>query len=187
MGAIRETPPVKLLLPMFSGDRALFCVAEEAMVARFGPLDYASAPIPFTFTHYYDAEFGEALERRFLSFERLIDPAELAAIKVYTNDLEERLGENKRGRLQRRINLDPGYLSLGKLVLATTKDHAHRIYLGQGIFAEVTLSYRGGRFQAWPWTYPDYQSEAYRAVLREVRAIYAGQLKALARGKPDRR
>jgi len=181
VGAIRQTPAVKLLLPMFSGDRTLFRVAEEAMVARYGPVDYASAPIPFAYTHYYDAEFGEELERRFLAFERLIDPSELATIKVFTNDLEERLGETIKGTIQRRINLDPGYLSLGKLVLATTKDHAHRIYLGQGIFAEVTLSYRGGRFQSWPWTYPDYQSEAYRAVLREVRAIYAAQLKALRR------
>ena len=182
MGEIRQTPPVKLLLPMFSADPDLFQRAEEVMITRYGPTDYASAPLPFNYTHYYDKEFGEALERRFVAFERLIDPSELAAVKVFTNELEERLGSVEQGALRRRINLDPGYLSLGKLVLATTKDHAHRIYLGRGIFAEVTLAYRNGGYQSWPWTYPDYQSEAYHAILREVRAIYATQLKALRHG-----
>ena len=177
MGAIRKPLPVKLIMPMFSGHSELFVVVGRALVDRFGPVDYRSPGLPFDHTDYYRNEFGGGLERRFLAFEKLIDPGELAGIKRLTNDLEE--GWAQGGK--RRINLDPGYISGSKLVLATTKNHGHRIYLGQGIYAEVTLAYRDQDFRALPWTYPDYASEAYIEIMREIRRIYMAQLRALRR------
>jgi len=160
---------------MFAGDISLLEEAGQILGTCFGPVDYRSVHIPFTFTTYYEPEFGRNLVRQFLAFERLVDPGRLAAIKVLTNELEERLGELGR----RRVNLDPGYMSEAKLVLATTKNHSHRIYIGQGIYAEVTLSWRDRDWRAWPWTYPDYQSEAYLDVLRTIRGIYCEQIRVL--------
>jgi hypothetical protein len=175
MGNITEPLPVKLIVPMFSGCPGLFAAAEGALVAHFGPVDYRSVRLPFTHTTYYAREFGEGLERQFLAFERLIDPGRLAEIKLLTNALEETFAEGGR----RRINLDPGYISEAKLVLATAKNHGHRIYLGRGIYAEVTLTYRDKDFRPWPWTYPDYQSEPYLRILRAIRGIYVAQLRAM--------
>jgi len=148
MGQIKRPLPVKLIVPMLSAHAELFDVAGQTLAARFGPPDFTSARMPFNHTQYYAEEFGAVLERGFVSFERLIDPGELAEVKVYTNELEA--GWSAEGR--RRINLDPGYLSPGKLVLATTKDQAHRLYLGHGIYGEVTLAYRDKDFRPWPWT-----------------------------------
>jgi len=173
VGKVRLPEPVKLVVPMLAADEALFALAEEALCERYGPVDYRSPTLPFTHTDYYAREFGAGLMRRFIAFERLIDPGQLPEIKRWTNDLEARWSVEGR----RRINLDPGYISLAKLVLATTKDHGHRIYVGQGIYAEVTLSFRGKDFQPWPWTYPDYASEAYRAILRAIRDVYMRQLR----------
>ncbi len=174
MGTACAPPPVKLVVGMLTAEPALFDVARVALVATYGPADHESTTLPFDQTTYYDAEFGAPLWRRFLAFQRLIAPDELPAIKRHTNALEQTWAQEGR----RRINLDPGYLSLGKLVLATTKDYSHRLYLGQGIYGEVTLSYRSGAWQPWPWTYPDYRTPAYHAILDEIRALYRQQLRA---------
>lgn len=175
MGSIKAPVPVKLIVPMFTGDASLFQRAEELLVSYFGPLDYRSVRLPFAHTDYYTPEFGAPLQRQFIAFEQLVDPGDLAAIKHHTNALEQRFSQAGR----RSINLDPGYVSAAKLVLATTKDHSHRIYLTQGIYAEVTLSYHHGDWQTLPWTYPDYASDAYRAILGDVRALYMAQLREL--------
>ncbi|NLG28242.1 MAG: DUF4416 family protein [Chloroflexi bacterium] len=177
MGRIREALPVKLIVPMLSASPALLSEASAALSARFGPVDYASAHLPSTYTEYYTEEMGPGLQRYFVSFGPLIDAGALAEIKLTTNALEQEWSE--RGK--RRVNLDPGYLAPGKLVLATTKDHAHRVYLGRGIYAEVTLAYRDGAFAPWQWTYPDYCSAGYHAILREIRTLYMEQLRAQPR------
>jgi len=183
MGKIHEPLPVKLLMPMFSGVPQLFEAAEASLAGHFGPVDYRSPRLPFAHTTYYEREFGSDLERQFLSFERLIDPGRLAEIKLLTNALEEQLGEPgcRTSPVRRRINLDPGYIAEAKLVLATTKNYDHRIYIGRGIYAEVTLVYREKDFRPCPWTYPDYRSEEYLEVFRAVRRIYVAQLKELRR------
>jgi hypothetical protein len=169
--------PVKLIVPMLSASPVLLSEASAALSARFGPVDYASARLPFSYTTYYTEEMGPHLQRCFVSFEPLIDAGALAEIKLTTNALEQQWSEcGKRG-----VNLDPGYLAPGKLVLATTKDHAHRIYLDRGIYAEVTLAYRDGAFAPWPWTYPDYRSADYHAILRQIRTLYMEQLRAQQR------
>jgi len=115
---------------------------------------------------------GAGIKRQFVSFTRLILTEQLPAIKLLTNEIEQDLALNGK----RRVNIDPGYLNLAKVVLATTKDYSHRLYLGQGIYGEVTLTYAKGKFNPFPWTYPDYQTQAYRQFFEEIREIYKNQL-----------
>jgi len=143
------------------------------MRAKFGPCDYESASLYFTHTDYYQQEFGSGLKKAFVSFTRLIPPQRLSRIKIITNKIEERLSRDGK----RRVNIDPGYLDLSKVILATTKDFSHRIYLAGGIYAEVTLFYQAGGFKAWPWTYPDYQTDEYIEIFNLIRGLYAQQIK----------
>lgn len=178
MGSIRQPTPVKLVMPMLAGSGAWLERATQALCAQLGPASYVSDDLTFDQTDYYSTEMGAGLLRRFVTFEGLVDPACLAQVKTLTNALESEWSQAG----QRTINLDPGYLSAAKLVLATTKDYAHRIYLGQGIYAEVTLLYRHGAFEALPWTYPDYQSAAYHRILGEIRSRYMVELRAATQG-----
>lgn len=159
---------MKLVTGLLARENSALVEAAQRLCDAFGPADYASAQVPFTQTDYYTAEMGPDLQRQFLSFERLIQPDDLPGIKIVTNRLEADLSVGGR----RRVNVDPGYLAAGKYVLATTKDQQHRLYLGQGIFAEVALRYRGGAWQPWDWTYPDYRSPDYARILAEIRALY---------------
>lgn len=173
MGKVKEPLPVKLIASLFAGSGELLEEARVRLSQEFGPVDYESELLPFDHTNYYAAEFGENLKRRFVAFVELVHPGKLAEIKRLTNALEmEWAVEGKR-----RINIDPGYVSHSKLVLATTKNHAHRIYLGQGIYAEVTLHYCRGTFQPWPWTYPDYASPPLIAIFNHIRELYVKQLR----------
>ncbi len=174
MGTIRQPTPVKLVVPMLAGSPAWLDRAQEALCRALGPADYIGEDLPFTYTDYYTAEMGAPLLRRFIALEQLLDPGELAGLKEWTNGLEA--DWSQKGK--RPVNLDPGYLAAAKFVLASTKDYAHRIYLGRGIYAEVTLLYRGGAFAPLPWTYPDYRSQAYHRALGQIRALYMGQLRA---------
>ncbi|MBC7251705.1 MAG: DUF4416 family protein [Anaerolineae bacterium] len=173
MGKIREPLPVKLIVSAFAGGEKFLAEAKARLVTEFGPIDYESVLLPFDHTAYYTPEFGPGLVRRIWAFEPLIAQEALAAIKRRTNDLEMEWAVEGR----RRINLDPGFVSYSKMVLATTKNHAHRIYIGQGIYAEVTLHFRDGSFRAWPWTYPDYASPTYLEIFNQIRALYAAQMK----------
>jgi hypothetical protein len=175
MGAAREPQPVKLVASLLTGEVALLEPVREALVGAWGPIDFASALLPFDHTDYYAPEFGPALQRQIVTFAELIPPGDLPRVKRRTNKLEG--GFLAEGR--RRVNIDPGYVSLGKLVLASTKDHAHRLYLGQGIYGEVTLTYQRGRFRPWPWTYPDYASDRYCDLFEAIRTRYKAQLRTL--------
>jgi hypothetical protein len=119
---------------------------------------------------------GPGLSKQLLAFERLVSADCLAEVKLQTIALETELAAQRTFPETRPLNLDPGLLSLGKFLLATTKDQAHRIYLGRGIFAEVTLHYRAGAFEPWPWTYADYREPAVRAFLGRAREYYRQRL-----------
>jgi hypothetical protein len=136
---------------------------------EFGPRAAISDAFDFTETDYYAAEMGVGLKKQFWAFERLIDPGRLAAIKLTTNFWEAEYAGAGLHAEPRPLNLDPGYLTLAKLVLASTKDHAHRIYLADGIYAEVTLAYRRGAWQPLEWTYPDYRRADYHAFFTNCR------------------
>ncbi|MDD3827849.1 MAG: DUF4416 family protein [Anaerolineae bacterium] len=173
MGTAREPQPVKLIASLLTGEPGLLARVREALAAAWGPIDLQSDLLPFDHTDYYAGELGPGLQRQIVAFERLVSPAELPAAKRLANELEQSLAAGGR----RRVNVDPGYVALGKLVLATTKDHAHRLYLGQGVYGEVTLAYQQGRFRPWPWTYPDYGSEEYCALFARIRERYKAQLR----------
>jgi hypothetical protein len=173
MGQPKTPQQVKLIVSAFAPSDALLASARDALVAEWGVVDYESELLPFAHTRYYEAEFGVGLVRRIWAFARLIDPGSLADIKLRTNELEQGwVVEDKR-----QVNLDAGYVSLAKLVLATTKNHGHRLYLGSGIYAEVTLQYRDGAFRSWPWTYPDYATPQYCALFAEIRQGYLAQVR----------
>lgn len=172
MGLITAHNKVNLVVGLISSRPRLFDEVLKAFSRKFDRPDFISGRINFNFTDYYKAEFGKGLLRVFSSFERLIVPEELADIKVYSNRLEQRF--SRRGK--RLINIDPGYIDSGKLVLATTKDHQHRIYIKDGIYEEVTLRFKGRSFRPWPWTYPDYRSDRYIKIFNEIRRIYRQKL-----------
>jgi hypothetical protein len=177
MGSPKEPKPVKLFVALLSRDRELFLAAEKELAALFGPAESASASLPWAVTGYYETEMGSALLRKFVSFVPLVSPGELAEIKLKTQGLEERYQWNEGERKGRRINIDPGYLDAGKIVLASTKGALHRVYLGSGIYGEVTLLYRNGSFAPLPYTYPDYLWPETLAFFTGLRALYLSQLK----------
>ena len=140
------------------------------MQRRLGPTDLVSEVWPFEQTDYYEAEMGPDLKRQFVSFARPTPPDALAGTKHETNAIEEQIAAQCAGlEITRPVNLDPGYIDFGKLVLATTKDGSHRLYIGQSMYAEVTLHFRDGRWQTWPWTYPDYHRPEYHEFFERVR------------------
>jgi len=176
MGLPTLPPPVKLLVALLSADSSLFTTAITQLEQSYGPLDGESDIFPWNTTDYYRAEMGENLLRKFISFARLISPEDIVGIKLATNTLETTLASIPD---RRRLNLDPGYLDASKLVLASTKNQAHRIYLTQGIYAEVTLLFHHGTFHPFVYTYADYQWPETHTFLRQVRIRYVEQLRAL--------
>ena len=129
---------------------------------------------PFTHSDYYSAEMGDALIKRFLLFSNLLPQDRLPQTKLFSNSVEERFMGKDGGR---RVNIDPGLLTLHNLVLATAKGYAHRIYLGDGIYGEVTLLYQKSGFAPLPWTYPDYQMPQVIGFMSRVREWLKGRLR----------
>ena len=172
MGQVRRPEPVKLIMGMISGETGLFALLQERLSQKFGQIDFESELIPFNHTDYYEPEMGKDLKRKFVSFQLLVDPENIADVKIFTNNLEREFLYPNSNR--RRINLDPGYIEPSKLILASTKNYQHRIYLGKGIYGEVTLRWTKGSFQHRPWTYPDYKSKDYIEVFNQIRKIYLG-------------
>jgi hypothetical protein len=155
--------------------------AEERLVGLFGPIALVSPPYRFCQTAYYLQSMGPELSKHFLVFENLVAPDCLPDAKHRTNALEEELARQELYPEERPLNLDPGILSLGKFQLATTKDQAHRIYLRDGIFAEVTLRFQAGAWEPWPWTYADYREPYVRNFLRQARDYYRERLRQSGR------
>lgn len=145
---------------------------------RFGQVEYVSPLMDFgKYTMYYNREMGNGpIEGKFLSFRELVSPDQLISIKLFTNDLEQEVSVDGR----RTINLDPGYIHASQFVLASTKHWANRIYLGKGIYAEITLMYVHGGFQPLPYTYRNYADPEYRQELEHIRRLYLEKRKKRA-------
>ena len=171
MGQILPPKPVLLLIAVSSRYQEAVEWAEQRAIGEFGPLHLKSAAFDFTETDYYRESMGSDLKKQFLTFADLVDPSELASIKCLTNYWEQEYAQLSSHPEQRPLNLDPGYLTMAKLVLASTKDHAHRLYLAEGIYAEFTLQFRGGGWQACEWTYPDYQRQDFQQFFTRCREI----------------
>ena len=148
-------------------DQDYLSSARESVAGRFGGILLETEPMPWDYSRYYEEELGRPLKRVFIFFEDRIDPGGLAGIKTTTNEIETNLSTEGK----RNINLDPGYLTASKVVLASTKNYSHRIYIGQGIFAEVTLVYREGGYRPHLFTYRDYASDAYAELFERVRGL----------------
>ena len=172
MGKIKPYPPVKLIAAITISDLNLWPDVKTKLESLFSPIDSYSDWYDFTFTDYYRDEMGDHLKKRMVSFQELIQAEQLPEIKLASNELESEFSQNEK----RRVNIDPGYICSAKLVLATTKDYMHRLYLGKGIFGDLHLRIHRGQFQPLDWTYPDYKQPAILHYFTEVRKIYLAQL-----------
>jgi hypothetical protein len=182
MSAPQEPKPGKLVIGLILKDRPLVASAAAELSSAFGSIDLVSSWMPFEYTPYYTPEMGSPLYRRLLTFKTLIPQEELAGIKITTNRLEEKFSHNGK----RRINIDPGYLLHERFVLASGKNFSHRIYIGRGIYADLTLIYQNGEFQRLPWTYPDYADQPILSFLEQVRHKYAVDYRSRIEGGIDR-
>jgi hypothetical protein len=172
MGDVRQPQPVKVFVGLLTAKPLALPVLNGLLEERLGPVDCESPLLDFAYTDYYEPEMGVELKRKFFGFGRLASPDSLVDLKLFTNQVEQTLAINGR----RTVNMDPGYLTPARVVLASTKDFGHRLYLGKGIYGEVTLMYQKKSFLALPWTYPDYRSEVYQRFFKELRRVYMGQL-----------
>jgi hypothetical protein len=177
MGQIRPVVPVKLLVGILTSVPEILPHVEERLAGLFGRIDLRSEAYAFDSTHYYDAEMGSPIERRFLAFETLIVPDAIASIKVRSNDVETEFQARFPG-VRRPVNLDPGYIEQSKIVLASTKNFYHRILIADGIYAEVTQHFEAGEWRSFPWTFPDFRSGRYDAFFSAMRETYRSQLRA---------
>ena len=178
MAAIRQFTSVKLFIGVLVSHAKLISEVEKQLVTAYGPIDHRSPVIPFDFTSYYEAEMGDVIDRIIFSFERLIEAAQLPEIKSQTNRFEEDVAPLYQ-QVNRPVNLDPGYIEQAKVILASTKNFYHRMYLGNGIFGEVTMHFKNNTYQFFPWTYPDYQSKEYQEFFLKMRHIYRTQLRSM--------
>ncbi|MBN1895745.1 DUF4416 family protein [bacterium] len=165
--------PVKLFSGILYTDPACLEKAVGILSSSFGPVDFTSRDFPFDRTDYYRSEMGSPIYRRFVSFEPLILPDEIARIKIVCNGIEAELAADGR----RRVNLDPGYMDFDKVVLASAKYNGDKIYLRDGIWGDLTLRYTFKHFEPYPWSFPDFKSGAYLEVFGAVRRIYKKQMK----------
>lgn len=167
MGKVKDPEPALLFIGTLYSDPGIFIHSQEILDSNFGDILFISSSIPWDYSLYYKNEMGRPLFRQFIFFKNLIDPVTIADIKLKTNEIEEEFSSYGK----RRINLDPGYLTLSKIVLASTKNYAHRIYLGKGIYAEVTLIYKDGTFKPHLFTYRDYQDRTCVDMFINIRGI----------------
>lgn len=194
MSTPREPRPGKAVLSVLAreswwdaGHAGGWLPLHAALTERFGPVDYKSGLMPFDHTGYYEEELGRPLFRRLLGFERLVPLDGLRDMKLATNGLER---AQARPDGTRRVNLDPGLLTLERLVLASGKNFTHRVYLGSGIWADLTLIYN--KRQGWvdlPWTFPDYAAEDMKRRLTALRSLYkttieGGEAMCAEHGRP---
>ncbi|HPC39105.1 MAG TPA: DUF4416 family protein [Exilispira sp.] len=173
MGEYQKQRKVKLFCAILYSDYEIYKKTLNILENEFSKIDYISDVILFSYTSYYQPEMGDNIYRLFISFSDPIYPYKLAEIKKRTNEIENLFKiDNKR-----KINIDPGYISLSNLVLATTKNYSHRIALSAEIYGEVTLIYKKGGFQSLDWTYPDYKDSKNIVHFNNIRNILSKQLK----------
>jgi len=168
--------PVKLIASLLTGVPQLIDEVCGELSERYGAIDFISEALPFHYTRYYEAELGGSLMRRMVSLQQLISPEALPAIKLATNAIEQRYADDQG---KRKINIDPGYIALSHLVLATCKGFAHRPYLQDGVYADLTLIFQAHTFRALEWTFPDYKSAGMIGLLNTMRDNYLKQLRSM--------
>ncbi len=184
MWEVRDPQPVKLIIGILGSNEHCLAEARQSLAEAFGPLDLASDIWHFNQTEYYQEQTGPHILRQFVTVEQLVDPSVLAACKHQTNRIERELGEKLGAAFPRPVNLDPGLIEPSKLILASTKNFSHRIYIGQKIYAEVTLVFDKGSWRPLRYTYPDYRQLPYLEFFSAVKDKLLRQLKS---AQQDRR
>lgn len=175
VGEIRQQRPVLLIAAVSSRyEKAIENWTRETAIAAWGNLTLESSLFDFDETSFYEKTMGTGIKKKLFAFERLIDPASMPAIKLQSNSWEVEFKSQNDYPESRPLNIDPGYITEAKLVLATTKDRDHRLYLSDGIFAEVTLFQKHGQWQSSRWTYPDYKRADYRDFFDKCRGYLRG-------------
>lgn len=169
MGIVREPELVKLFVGVLAGRQEWLARVERDLAGKYGAILHRSPLFAFACTDYYEPQMGPELKRRFYSFEVPFEPERLWELKLETNAYESGFEAAPREGVARPVNCDPGYVTPAKVVLATTKNRSHRVYLKKGIYAEVTLRFEKGTYAAWPWTYPDYRWPGTIRFFNEVR------------------
>ncbi len=165
----------KLIAALMSSELDLLDEVQQQLAQIFGACELRGALYSFdAFSAYYEREMGTGLQKRFISFAGMIQVETLPGIKHKTNTIEAQYASNE----QRRINIDPGYVTHAQMVLATTKPYSHRIYLGNGIHAELTYLCKGKNFYPMDWTYPDYREPFAIRFFEQVRALYLQEMRA---------
>ena len=181
MGQPTLPVPVKLFIAVTFGDEEIFEAGIKLLEQEFGSFDIRSAIFDFNHTRYYFEEMGEGLKKQLFAFKKSIYPDTLPEVKLKTNHIEDQFKNNGK----RRINIDPGYLTCAKVVLATTKNFDHRIYLGKGIYGDVHLRYRHNKFIFNPWTYPDYRDKLVIDFLAKLRKKYCKELEKISKSREN--
>ena len=181
MAEVKPPLPALLFCGALTAFADAFDRARRRLSETFGPIQAESETWPFTHTDYYAGQMGAPLRRLFLAFERPVAQDFLAEAKIATNALEAELAREGRFPVRRPLNLDPGLILPSRLILASCKDHAHRVYLGRGIYAEVTLLWRGGEWQPLPWTYPDFREARCHAFFADLRRRHLERLRGRSR------
>ena len=178
MSAIRFVEPVVRFCAVITRHPVARQWAMSRLAQRWGEASVCSSEIPFEAGGYYTASMGSELQKSLIAVTGFTDPGGLADWKTQTNQWEQEYTESSRHHEERPLNLDPGYMTQAKLVLATTKDRDHRLYLRDGMFAEVTLTYVGKAWQHHRWTYPSYRTEEVANFANQCRAGLRQHLKA---------
>jgi hypothetical protein len=164
----RIPEPARLIVSVLTPFQDIMERTAQVLIQELGPIEETVGPLAFAYTTYYDTEMGSGIRRWLWSFANLVDRAELARIKLLTNRVEQSYTDYGK----RRVNLDPGLMTLGNFVLGTGKNNAHRIYLTEGIFADLTLIFRAGSYRQLEWTYPDYADPLLISILNRLRETY---------------
>ena len=167
--------PVKLVCGVIYKEEALYDEARHQLIGEWGPVDMESPAFAFDLTDYYEPEMGSDLKRRFMSFDSLVAPEALAAMKLRTIEFEEAV-RRETGATGRPVNIDPGYLTAAALVMATAKDFSHRIPLGRGIYAHLEFLFTKTGVKTLDWTYPDFRRGPCQEFFRIVREMYLRRL-----------
>jgi hypothetical protein len=176
MGLRQKFKKVKLFSGLIYSDSSVYDQIRAVLKNHFSDIDMESPEIPFRFTTYYNEEMGETLFRRFVSFRQLIRPEELPTIKLFTNIIETETAEDG----YRTVNIDPGYLSDANVILATTKNHYHRVPLGKGIYAHMEyVIKKRNTLTLLEWTYPDFRTDEYMDFFIRLIPIYKQNIKDL--------
>ena len=169
----QNVDPVKLFVAILWAQPGPLEQACGTLRSFWGDMDFSGADHPFDVTDYYEPEMGSSLNRRLVSFLNLVPPDRLSSAKYRCNEIEDQLA----GEKGRPVNLDVGYLDHNKIVLASFKSAGQKIYLGEGVWADLVARYRQGRYCSFEWTFPDFRDGRYDRELDQIREIYLKQLR----------